>query len=40
MENTLSNSSQFSQSDFDDFNDLKDDMKAAKLVISFFIISF
>lgn len=32
------NSLQFSQSDFDDFNDLKDDMKAAKLIIKILII--
>ena len=32
------NSVQFAQSDFDDFNDLKDDMKAAKIVIKVLII--
>ena len=31
-------STQFSQSDFDDFNDLKDDMKAAKIIIKALII--
>ena len=29
---------QFSQSDFDDFNDLKDDMKAAKIIIKVLIV--
>lgn len=30
---------QFSQSDFDDFNDLKDDMKAAKIIIKVLIVA-
>lgn len=40
LENSFynTNSMQFSQSDFDDFNDLKDDMKAAKIIIKVLIV--
>ncbi|MGM9834301.1 MAG: hypothetical protein ACI31M_00790 [Bacilli bacterium] len=42
MENSFYNTStsnlQFSQSDFDDFNDLKDDMKVAKIIIKVLIV--
>lgn len=36
--NTSTSSLQFSQSDFDDFNDLKDDMKFAKIIIKVLVI--
>lgn len=36
--NTSTSSLQFSQSDFDDFNDLKDDMKFAKIIIKALVI--
>lgn len=36
--NTSTSSLQFSQSDFDDFNDLKDDMKFAKIIIKVLVV--
>ncbi len=38
LDKTLTNTSSFTQSDFDDFNDLKEDMHATKIIIKILIV--